>query len=35
MIAKVVLSALLVPPLIYLFVALGRRLDVGEAAAAH
>jgi queuosine precursor transporter len=27
MIAKVVLSALLVPPLIYLFVALGRRLD--------
>ena len=35
MIAKVTLSALLVPPLIYLFVALGRRLDVGEAAAAH
>jgi uncharacterized integral membrane protein (TIGR00697 family) len=35
MIAKVVLSALLVPPLIYLFVALGRRLDAGEAAAAH
>jgi queuosine precursor transporter len=31
MIAKVVLSALLVPPLIYLFVALGRRLD-GSAA---
>jgi uncharacterized integral membrane protein (TIGR00697 family) len=28
MIAKVVLSAVLVPPLIYLFVALGRRLDV-------
>jgi uncharacterized integral membrane protein (TIGR00697 family) len=27
MIAKVALSALLVPPLIYLFVALGRRLD--------
>ena len=27
MIVKVVLSALLVPPLIYLFVALGRRLD--------
>ena len=27
MIAKVVLSALLVPPLIYLFVALGKRLD--------
>ncbi|HLL58293.1 MAG TPA: queuosine precursor transporter [Allosphingosinicella sp.] len=27
MIAKVTLSALLVPPLIYLFVALGRRLD--------
>jgi queuosine precursor transporter len=27
MIAKVVLSAVLVPPLIYLFVALGRRLD--------
>ena len=27
MIAKVVLSALLVPPLIYLMVALGRRLD--------
>ncbi len=27
MLAKVVLSALLVPPLIYLFVALGRRLD--------
>ena len=29
MIAKVVLSALAVPPLIYLFVALGRRLDGG------
>ena len=29
MLAKVVLSALLVPPLIYLFVALGRRLDGG------
>ena len=27
MLAKVVLSALLVPPLIYLFVAMGRRLD--------
>jgi uncharacterized integral membrane protein (TIGR00697 family) len=27
MIAKVVLSALLVPPLVYLFVAMGRRLD--------
>ena len=27
MLAKVVLSAVLVPPLIYLFVALGRRLD--------
>ena len=35
MIAKVVLSALLVPPLIYLFVALGRRLDVGKPATAH
>jgi hypothetical protein len=34
MIAKVALSALLVPPLIYLFVAMGRRLDVGEAATA-
>ena len=32
MLAKVVLSAVLVPPLIYLFVALGRRLD-GERAA--
>ena len=30
MLAKVVLSAVLVPPLIYLFVALGRRLDSGE-----
>jgi uncharacterized integral membrane protein (TIGR00697 family) len=29
MLAKVVLSAVLVPPLIYLFVALGRRLDRG------
>ena len=29
MIAKVVLSAVLVPPLIYLMVALGRRLDGG------
>jgi hypothetical protein len=29
MLAKVVLSALLVPPLIYMFVALGRRLDRG------
>ena len=28
MLAKVVLSALLVPPLVYAFVALGRRLDV-------
>ena len=27
MLAKVVLSAVLVPPLIYLFVALGRRLE--------
>jgi hypothetical protein len=27
MLAKVVLSALLVPPLIYLFVAIGRKLD--------
>jgi uncharacterized integral membrane protein (TIGR00697 family) len=31
MIAKVALSALLVPPLIYLFVALGRRLDANPA----
>jgi uncharacterized integral membrane protein (TIGR00697 family) len=30
MLAKVVLSAVLVPPLIYLFVAIGRRLDRGE-----
>jgi len=29
MIAKVVLSAIVVPPLIYLFVGLGRRLDAG------
>ena len=28
MLAKVVLSAVMVPPLIYLFVAIGRRLDV-------
>ena len=35
MIAKVVLSALLVPPLIYLFVALGRRLDLEKPATAH
>ena len=27
MLAKVVLSVVMVPPLIYLFVALGRRLD--------
>ena len=27
MLAKVVLSAVLVPPLVYAFVALGRRLD--------
>ncbi|HEX7656437.1 MAG TPA: VUT family protein, partial [Sphingomonas sp.] len=27
MIVKVVLSAILVPPFIYLFVAIGRRLD--------
>jgi uncharacterized PurR-regulated membrane protein YhhQ (DUF165 family) len=27
MLAKVVLSALLVPPLVYLFVGVGRRLD--------
>ena len=32
MIAKVVLSAVLVPPLIYLFVGLGRRLDGGRTA---
>ena len=30
MLAKVVLSVVLVPPLIYAFVALGRRLDVTE-----
>lgn len=30
MLAKVVLSVVLVPPLIYLFVALGRRLDSGN-----
>ena len=30
MLAKVVLSALMVPPLIYLFVAIGRRLDARE-----
>ncbi|CAA9541705.1 MAG: Putative preQ0 transporter YhhQ [uncultured Sphingosinicella sp.] len=35
MIAKVALSALLVPPLIYLFVALGRRLDLEKPATAH
>jgi queuosine precursor transporter len=34
MLAKVVLSALLVPPLIYLFVAIGRRLDTGAPTAA-
>jgi uncharacterized integral membrane protein (TIGR00697 family) len=33
MIAKVVLSAIAVPPLIYLFVWLGRRLDSGKAVA--
>ena len=27
MLAKVVLSTILVPPLVYLFIALGRRLD--------
>jgi hypothetical protein len=32
MVAKVVLSVLLVPPLVYLFVALGRRLDQGRLA---
>ena len=32
MLAKVVLSLILVPPLIYLFVAIGRRLD-GRASA--
>jgi uncharacterized integral membrane protein (TIGR00697 family) len=31
MLAKVVLSIVLVPPLIYLFVALGRRLDARSA----
>jgi hypothetical protein len=30
MIAKVVLSAVLVPPLVYAFVALGRGLDAGR-----
>ena len=30
MLAKVVLSLVLVPPLIYLFVGLGRRLDAGN-----
>jgi hypothetical protein len=35
MLAKVVLSALLVPPLIYLFVAMGRRLDASPAAVAR
>ena len=30
MLAKVVLSALLVPPLVYLFVALGRKFDEGQ-----
>jgi uncharacterized integral membrane protein (TIGR00697 family) len=30
MLAKVVLSAVLVPPAIYLFVAIGRRLDAGR-----
>jgi uncharacterized integral membrane protein (TIGR00697 family) len=34
MIAKVVLSALLVPPLVYAFVALGRSLDKGSPTAA-
>ena len=34
MLAKVALSALLVPPLIYLFVAMGRRLDARPAVAA-
>jgi uncharacterized integral membrane protein (TIGR00697 family) len=32
MLAKCVLSAVLVPPLVYLFVALGRRLDAQAAA---
>ena len=31
MLAKVVLSAVLVPPLVYAFVALGKRLDTGDA----
>ncbi|MEO6360802.1 MAG: queuosine precursor transporter [Sphingomicrobium sp.] len=31
MLAKVVLSIILVPPLVYLFVALGRRLDAAQA----
>ncbi len=35
MLAKVVLSALLVPPLIYLFVAMGKRLDAAPAAVAR
>jgi uncharacterized PurR-regulated membrane protein YhhQ (DUF165 family) len=30
MLAKVTLSALLVPPLVYLFVGLGRRLDAAN-----
>ena len=32
MLAKVVLSLILVPPLIYIFVGLGRRLDTPKAA---
>jgi uncharacterized integral membrane protein (TIGR00697 family) len=32
MLAKVTLSAILVPPLVYAFVALGRRLDTADAA---
>jgi hypothetical protein len=32
MLAKVVLSAVLVPPAVYLFVALGRKLDAPKAA---
>ena len=35
MLAKVVLSALLVPPLIYLFVAIGRRLDGADTSHVH
>ena len=35
MLAKVVLSALLVPPLIYLFVAIGRRLDGTDTSHVH